>query len=411
MPETIVIAGAGHAAGQTAVSLRQGGFSGRLIIVGEERYPPYQRPPLSKKFLAGELEVERLYLRPSSFYADHDIELRLETRVASILRDDHEVQCEDGIRQPYDKLVLATGSRVRAVPIPGSDLDGVGYLRNVADVKSIQQRFQPGARLTIVGAGYIGLEVAAVAASAGLEVTVREIAERVMARVVSPEISKFYLRAHREAGVQFQLGTSGKLRIDGNGAVSAVIDGDGEPQPADLVVIGVGVLPNAELAQEAGLICNDGIVVDEYCQTSDADILAVGDCTRHPNTLLGEELRLESVHNAQEQAKTAARTLLGDPQPYSQVPWFWSDQYDLKLQIAGICKPDNQRIVRGDPAERSFAVLSMNGERLTAVESVNSPREFMLGKKLIAAGASLDAEALADPGTDFKALANAALQA
>ncbi len=409
MPDTIVIAGAGHAAGQTAVSLRQGGFDGRIVIVGEEPYLPYQRPPLSKKFLAGELELERLFLRPERYYAEHDVELQLNTRVAAINRAGHKVQLAGGGELGYAKLVLATGTRVRRLAIDGEELPGSHYLRTVDDVLAIRQDFRPGARLVVLGAGYIGLEVAAVAAQAGLNVSVWEIADRVLARVASPELSAFYERVHREAGVELKLGLPPVTEISGQARVEAVVDGNGQSWPADMVLIGIGVLPATELAEAADLPCDNGILVDEYCQTEDPDILAVGDCTNHPNSLLGRRLRLESVHNAQEQAKTAAGTLLGKPRPYAQVPWFWSDQYDLKLQIAGLAEPDCDRVVRGDPAGRSLAVFHLRDGRLQAVEAVNSAREFMLGKKLIAAGARFDPAELADPSRSFKEMADAAL--
>jgi 3-phenylpropionate/trans-cinnamate dioxygenase ferredoxin reductase subunit len=409
MPDAIVIVGAGHAAGQAAISLRQGGYDGRLIIVGEEAYPPYQRPPLSKKFLAGELELQRLFLRPDRYYGEHDIELRLNTRVTAIDRVGHALRLNDGRELAYSKLVLATGSEVRHLPLDGADLPGVHYLRTVDDVLALRGGFRPGARLIVLGAGYIGLEVAAVAAQTGLQVSVWEIAERVLARIGSPELSAFYERVHREAGVELKLGLSPAAGIRGAGRVQSVLDGDGQESPADLVLIGIGVQPTTDIAAAAGLPCDDGILVDEYCQTEDRDILAIGDCTNHPNSLLGRRLRLESVHNAQEQAKTAAATLLGTPKAYSQVPWFWSDQYDLKLQIAGIGDPGCERVVRGDPAERSFAVFHLRDDRLQKVEAVNSAREFMLGKKLIAAGATVDPAVLADTSRSFKEMAEAAL--
>ena len=411
MPDTIVIAGAGHAAGQIVVSLRQGGFDGRLIVIGEEPYPPYQRPPLSKKFLSGDIEMQRLWLRPESFYTEHDIDLRLATRVEHIDREAHRLTLSDGGQLTYDKLVLATGSRVRRCEMPGADLPGVHYLRTIDDTLAIREHFRPGARLVVLGAGYIGLEVAAVAIGCGLHVTVRELADRVMGRVVSPQLSAFYEQVHRDAGVELLLDQPPGTVILGDDRVRKVVDGEGREFPADLVVIGIGVLPVTGLAEAAGLECNDGIVVDEYCVTSDPDILAAGDCTSHPNRLLGKRVRLESVHNAQEQARTVAMSLLGKPQAYAQIPWFWSDQYDLKLQIVGLAQPDNARIVRGDPASRSFAVFCLDGSRLVATEAVNRAREFMLSKKLIAAGAQLDPAAVANDSTDFKALAETALAA
>jgi 3-phenylpropionate/trans-cinnamate dioxygenase ferredoxin reductase subunit len=408
--ETIIIAGAGQAAGQTAVSLRQKGHAGPIIMLGAEAYLPYQRPPLSKAYLAGSLATERLHIKPQRFWAEHDIETRLGVRVIAIDRAAHTVTLDDGATLTYGKLVLATGSRVRELTIPGHELAGVHYLRTIADVQGIQPGFRPGQRLTIVGGGYIGLEVAAVAVKHGLEVTVIETESRVMNRVVAPEVSRFFQELHRAAGVKIELGRR-VAALTGATRVTAVECSDGLTVPTDLCIIGVGIVPNVELAQAAGLPCTNGIDVDEFCQTADTDVLAVGDCTWHPNAVLGRQLRLESVHNAIEQGKTAAATLCGQPAAYTQVPWFWSDQYDIKLQIAGLSTGYDQVVLRGDPADHAFAACYLLHNRLLAVDAVNSPREFMLGKKLIAAGATLDSAAIADPKQDFKALATAALAA
>lgn len=410
MPDCIVIAGAGHAAGQAIASLRQGGYAGRLVLVGEEPWLPYQRPPLSKKFLAGELELDRLLLRHQPWYEEHQVDLRLDTRVSAIDPAAHQVTLASGERLAYDKLLLATGTRVRRLTLPGAELAGIHYLRTIADVHGIQREFRPGARLAVVGGGYIGLEVAAVAVTHGLRVSVLEAAPRVMSRVVCPTVSAFYEKEHRAAGVELHLDT-GVAGFAGDGHVREVILADGRRLAADLVVVGVGVLPATELAEQAGLACDNGIIVDEYCQTSDPDILAAGDCTNHPNPLLGHRLRLESVHNAQEQAKTAAATLLGTPKPYADIPWFWSDQYDLKLQIVGLAAPDCSTTVRGDPDQRSFAVFYQRGLQVIAVDAINSPREFMLSKKLIAQRAPVTAAALADTDRPFKELVEEALAA
>lgn len=411
MPDRLVIVGAGHAAGQLIVSLRQGGFDGAITLVGEEAYPPYQRPPLSKKYLAGEIERERLYLRPQRFYAEHEVELRLGRRAVTLDRGAQSLELDDGGTLGYDRLVLATGSDIRRLDIPGHGLAGINYVRGIDDVDAIRQDFVPGARIVVIGAGYIGLEVAAVACKAGLAVTVIEVGERVMGRVASPEISEFYAAEHRAAGVELRLGVSPGGSFTGDGHVDGFVTGDGDRLDAELVVAGIGIRPRTGLAARAGLACDDGIVVDEHCRTSDPAILAIGDCTRHPNALLGRSLRLESVHNAQEQAKTAAGTLVGELRPYAQVPWFWSDQYDLKLQIAGLAEPGHRRLVRGEPGARAFAVLHFEGRRLLACEAVNSAREFMWSKKLIATGRDLDPEALADAARDFKSLAESALGA
>jgi 3-phenylpropionate/trans-cinnamate dioxygenase ferredoxin reductase subunit len=403
MPDTVVIAGAGQAAAQAIVTLRHGGFDGDIVLAGEEPYLPYQRPPLSKKFLAGELELERLILRHEHFYAEHRVAVRLGTRVDGIDRTSRTARV-GGQDVRYDRLLLATGSHVRRLSVPGEDLPGVHYLRTVDDVCAIRTRFGPGRRLVVVGAGYIGLEVAAVAVTAGLEVTVVEIADRVMGRVVSPPLSRFYEKLHREAGVRFRLET-GVKEIRKAGAAVDVVCTTGGDLPADLVVIGVGILPTTGLAETAGLACENGIIVDEFCRTSDPGIYAAGDCTNHPNSLLGRRLRLESVHNAQEQGKTAALSILGKPEAYAQIPWFWSDQFDLKLQITGLAEHYTDMVIRGDIDSRSFAAFYFAGKRLIAVHAVNSPREFMLSKKLIAEGAQLDPGAVADPGVPFKDLA------
>lgn len=407
MPETVVIAGAGQAAAQAIVTLRHGGFDGDIVLVGEEPYLPYQRPPLSKKFLAGELEQERLFLRHEHFYAEHRIGLRLGTRVEAIDRKAATARI-GGRDVRYDRLILATGSHVRRLPVPGDDLPGVQYLRTLDDVRGIRTRLRPGARMVVVGAGYIGLEVAAVAVTAGLDVTVVEIADRVMMRVVSPPISSFYLNAHREAGVRFRLETGVKeFRRAGDGV--EVVCTNGGSLPADIVVIGIGILPTTALAEQAGLDCDNGIIVDEFCRTSDPRIFAAGDCTNHPNSLLGRRLRLESVHNAQEQGKTVGLSVLGKPQAYAQIPWFWSDQFDLKLQMSGLAEGYTAVIIRGDPGSRSFAAFYFEEEKLIAVHAVNSPREFMLSKKLIAQGARLDPAAVADSSVPFKDIAEKAL--
>jgi 3-phenylpropionate/trans-cinnamate dioxygenase ferredoxin reductase subunit len=410
MSKAVVIVGAGHAAGQAATSLRQKGFTGRIVMLGDEPYVPYQRPPLSKAFLAGELELERLYFKPEKFWPDHAVETRLATRVSALATDTKTVTLADGEILNYDKLLLTTGSRVRKLPIPGSTLAGVHYLRSIDDVRAMHSAFVAGARLTIVGGGYIGLEVAAVAAKRGLQVTVLETEARVMNRVVAPEVSHFFQDLHRAAGVQLELGRRVQT-LTGDGTITAVECADGFTVPTDICLIGIGIVPNIELAETAGIKCSDGIVVDEFCQTSDPDVLAAGDCTRHPNAILGRHLRLESVHNAIEQGKTAAASIMGTPAAYGQVPWFWSDQYDIKLQIVGLSEGYDQFVMRGNPAEHRFAAFYLQQGKLLAVDAVNSAREFMLAKKLIAAGAHFDCAVLGDATLDFKTLATAALAA
>ncbi len=404
MSETVVIAGAGHGAGQVVASLKQHKFDGRIVLIGDEPYLPYQRPPLSKKYLAGELPPERLYFKPASFYEEDNIEVRLGTRIESINRDTSRLTTSTGDTVAYDKLVLATGSRVRKVDVPGADLDGIHYLRSIADVEAIRADIETARTVVIIGAGYIGLEVAAVCRQLGRDVAVIELAERVMSRVVSSEVSDFYEALHAGHGVDIRLST-GLRAYEGNGRVSHVVSDAGDRIPAHLVVVGVGILPNTELAGDAGLAVDNGIVVDDRCRTEDPDIFAIGDCTSHPNGIYDRRLRLESVHNALEQAKTAAANICGIETRYSQVPWFWSDQYDVKLQIAGLSEGYDAVALRGDPAKSSFACFYLRDGILIAVDAINSPREFMQSKALIASHAKIAPERLADAAVMLKDLA------
>ncbi len=403
MTETIAIVGAGHAAGQAIATLRQKKFDGRIVLIGDEPYLPYQRPPLSKKFLAGELAAERLYVKPAAFYDDPQIELRLNTRVSNIDRSARRLTTIDDGEVAYDKLILALGSRVRKLQVEGSELEGIHYLRGIADVDGIRAAASTGERVVIVGAGYIGLEVAAVCRQRGLDVTVIEMADRVMSRVVSPQVSDFYQKTHDSHGVKLLLST-GLSSFHGNGKVHSVITSDRQTLAADFVVIGVGILPNVELAESAGLEVDDGIVVDDQCRTSDSDIYAVGDCTSHPNAIYDTQLRLESVHNALEQAKTAASNICGVEMHYSQVPWFWSDQYDLKLQIAGLSQGYDSAILRGDPKSASFSCLYLKDGILIAVDAINAPKDFLQSKALIAERARIDPQRLANADVALKDL-------
>jgi 3-phenylpropionate/trans-cinnamate dioxygenase ferredoxin reductase subunit len=404
MSKTAIIIGAGHSAGQVVASLRQKKYDGKIILIGDEEHYPYQRPPLSKKFLAGELAAERLYVKPMAFYDDPDIDVRLSTRVTEIDPPGKKVVDSSGQSYDYDDLIIATGARVRKLDLPGSDLPGVHYLRTIHDVTSMQGYMREGARLVIIGGGYIGLEVAAVAATLGLNVTVVEMAERVMSRVVSEQVSSFYEAEHRQHGVNLMLST-GLAGFAGSDSIETVNLSDGSSIAADLVLIGIGVVPNVELAIDAGLHVDNGIRVDEYCRTSEQNIYAVGDCTSHPNRLLGRQLRLESVHNALEQAKTAACNICGEELPYSQVPWFWSDQYDLKLQIAGISQGYDNTVLRGNPDDRAFSCLYLKDGQLIAIDSINSPRDFMQSKPLIGNRAVISPEKLSDSDIALKDMA------
>ena len=399
--KNVVIVGAGHAAGQVVASLRQKKYEGLITLLGEESWYPYQRPPLSKKYLAGEMPAERLYFKPQSFYDEPNIDVQLNTKVTAIDRTAQSVRTAEGQSIDYDRLVIATGSRPRQLSLPGTDLGGIHNLRGIDDVDNIRADMDDYRRVVIIGAGYIGLEVAAVAALLGKDVTVVEMADRVMSRVVSPELSKFYQDVHTANGVQLKLsaavrGFAGENRVD-----SVVLEND-EKLPADVVVIGVGVVPNVELAEDAGLEVSNGVAVDDHCRTSDPNIYAVGDCTWHPNSLLGTELRLESVHNALEQAKTAASNICGDDASYAQVPWFWSDQYDLKLQIAGLSQGYDEVAMRGNVDQRSFACMYLRNGQLIAVDAVNRPKDFVQSKQLIARHASIDAELLANSDIELK---------
>ena len=410
MSKRVLIVGAGHAGGQCAASLRQKGWDGDIVIAGEEAYPPYQRPPLSKAFLAGELAAERLFLKPPAFYEQQRIEVRLGARAERIDRAGKAVRFADGSAVDYDVLVLATGTRVRRLNVPGADLPGVGYLRDIADVDAIRPRLRPGARLVVVGAGYIGLEVAAVATKLGVEVTVLEAAERVLSRVTGETVSRFFEDLHRGHGVDLRLGAALQgFEGDRDGGVALARLADGSGLPCDLAVIGVGVVPNAEIAEDAGLAVNDGVVVDDHTRTGDPAIYAIGDCTRHPSAYCGADLRLESVHNALEQAKTAAAAICGAPVSYDQAPWFWSDQYDVKLQTVGLCKNagdarSDRDVLRGAPSGKAFSVFYLDGDKLVAADSVNSPADHMIARKLIAARKAVSPAALADPAFDLKTL-------
>jgi 3-phenylpropionate/trans-cinnamate dioxygenase ferredoxin reductase subunit len=402
MSQNIVIIGAGQAGAQAAASLRSEGFTGAITMVGDEPYAPYQRPPLSKAYLMGTMERPRLFLKPDAFYREAGCELILHTQATAIDRAAKTVRLADGRALSYDMLLLATGTRVRKVKCPGADLPGIHYLRSIEDVDALQAVFQSGKKLAVVGGGYIGLEVAAVAVKHGLDVTVFEALDRVMARSASKPVSDFFEAVHRAAGVKLVLNT-GVEAFEGDGRVTGVRAG-GKSYSADLALVGIGVLPNIELAAGAGLKCEDGIVVDQHCTTSDPAIFAAGDCTWHVGRE-GVALRLESVQNAIDQAKHAALAMTGKPKPYREVPWFWSDQYDLKFQIAGLARPTDTAVVRGDPAARKFAVFHLRDGAVAAVESINAPAEHLVGRKLIADGARVAPERLADTSITMKNIA------
>jgi 3-phenylpropionate/trans-cinnamate dioxygenase ferredoxin reductase subunit len=402
MIRNVVMIGAGQASAQAVDTLRRRGFEGPITVIGDESESPYQRPPLSKKYLAGALQKERLLIRPAQFYADHRIDLRLGRRALEIDRRSREIRLDDGERLAYDALLLATGSRPRRPTIPGASLEGVHFLRTLADVDRLRGELAPGRRIAIVGGGYIGLEVAATCRELGLEVSVLEMAARLMSRVVCEPISAFFESEHARHGVRTVCNARVQALTESGGRVRGVQCEDGTEYPAEVVLIGVGVLAAEELAAAAGIECANGIVVDEHCRTSDPHIYAAGDCTNHPSLHYGVRVRLESVDNAFEQGSSAALNLLGITTVHDKVPWFWSDQYDLKLIIVGLCQGHDARIVRGDPMARSFSVCYLRDGEFVAIDTVNSPKDQMAARKLIAARVRPDPRKLKDPAVPLR---------
>lgn len=407
--ENILLIGGGQAAAQAAASLRVWGYEGRLRLIGDEAALPYQRPPLSKAYLKGEMDEERLYFKPAEWYKAQNIDVTLQTRATAIDRSARTVALSDGSSAPYDALILATGSRPRPLPLEGAKLKGVHELRDLRDVDELKSDVTTGKNMVIVGAGYIGLEAAAVASQLGANVTVLEMAPRVLARVTSPVMSNFYTKLHTKHGVRIMTGARLESLNGENGHIKSATLADGAVLEADSVLIGIGILPNQEIAAEAGIACDTahggGILVDEDARTNDPRIFAAGDCTVRPLVHYGRTGRLESVHNAIEQGKLAAAAITGRARPKLDVPWFWSDQYDAKLQIAGLSQNYDAHIVRGDPETGSFAVFYFRNERLIAVDAVNAAPEFIVAKKLIISGQTLAPEQLQDTSLSMKELA------
>lgn len=404
---TYVIVGAGQAGGRAAEAMRAAGFEGRIIMVGAEAYRPYERPPLSKQVLTGEAAPDTAFLRPADYYADAGIELKLGVRAAAIDRANARLELADGERLAYDKLLLATGSRVRRLSLPGSELEGVHYLRDMDDSRAIADALSRGARVVIVGGGYIGLEVAAAARKRDCAATVLEAADSLMRRQVARELGDWYTDLHRAKGVEVVTGAAVEA-FEGGERVEAVRCADGGRYPADRVVVGVGVVPNVELAAEAGLAVDDGIRVDEYGRTDDPAIFAAGDVTRHPNPVLGRRVRLESWQNAQNQAAAAARTMAGEATRYAQVPWFWSDQYDVNLQMLGLPEAWDDLIRRGEPALGRFSLFYVQAGRIVGVNAVNNARDIGPARKMMETGVVPDAELLGDAQTSLKKVLKAA---
>jgi len=404
MEKTCIVIGASHAAAQLAPSLRRFGWDGRIVVVGEEPWLPYHRPPLSKAYLSGEKSLNDVLIKTKAAYDKADVHLTLGVRVESIDRRRRELALDNGETLHYDKLALTLGARPRQMTVTGTALSGVFYLRGLEDVNNIRHYVGNRRDAVIVGGGYIGLETAASLRKAGMRVTILEALPRILQRVTAEPVSTFFERVHREEGVEIVVGAAVE-RLDGDAAVRQVVCSDGQVFPADVVIIGIGVVPNMELAAAAGLATDNGIVVDEYARTSDPDIVAAGDCTWHYNPIYKRFVRLESVQNATEQANVAAATVCGKLEAYNALPWFWSDQYDLKLQIAGLSQGHDQVIVRGDStAGRSFAVCYLKEGRLLAVDAINRPQEFMLGKRIIANRLEVNVDDLADDSRPFKDL-------
>ena len=403
--DTLLVIGGGQAAAQTIASARLWGFAGEIRLIGEETALPYQRPPLSKAYLKGEMDEERLYFKPAEWYADQNVETRLGIRAEAIDREARSVSLSDGSAVSYDAMVLATGSRPRPLPLDGAKLEGVHELRDLHDVDGLKPVVTAGKAMVIVGAGYIGLEAAAVARQLGANVTVLEMADRVLARVTSPVMSEFYTKLHETNGVRIMTGATLTALHGEHGRIKSAELADGTRLNADIVLIGIGILPNSELAEAAGLTCDGGIVVDEDARTSDRRIFAAGDCTVRPLVHYGRAGRLESVHNAIEQGKLAAAAITGRDRPKLDAPWFWSDQYSAKLQIAGLSEGYDEHIVRGDPESGSFSVFYFQFGKLIAVDAVNAAPEFIVTKKLIISGASLAPAELQDTSLSMKDLA------
>ncbi len=404
--ERVVIVGAGHGGFQLAASLRQGGFDGAIVLLGEEPVLPYQRPPLSKDYLDGKIGLDLLLMRPEAFYRDHRIDYLAGTRAAEIDRAGKRLRLASGEQLGYDHLVLATGARNRVPPMPGIELDGVCYLRTLAETDQLRERLATAEHVVVIGAGFIGLEFAAVARGQGKPVRILELTDRVMGRVVCPPTSEFFAAAHRHAGVEFSFGAQA-VRIAGyGGKVDHIELASGERLKADLVVVSIGVVPNGELAAAAGLAVANGIVVNQELLTADSNISAIGDCCAFPSQhARGAMTRLEAVQNAADHARCVADRILGKPHPYAALPWFWSEQGPLRLQIAGLTSGHDHTVLRGAIDKREFSVFCYRDGQLLGVESINRPADHAHARRLLAARRQVSPEQAADDGFDLRAAA------
>lgn len=405
--QTCIIIGASHAGASLATAVRKEGWEGKILVLGDEKVAPYHRPPLSKALLNGEKTADQIDIFKQTVYDKANIEFQLGVTVSAIDANAKEITLDSGETLSYDKLALCTGARVRKLPIPGADLKGVHYLRTLADAEAIQAEIKEGNKAVIVGGGYIGLETAASLRKLGMEVTVLEMMNRVLERVTAPELSEYYTQLHESHGVKI-ITEAQAMELKGEGTVSQVVCNNDLTLDADMVIIGIGVIPNTEIAEAAGLECDNGVMVDEFATTNNADIVAAGDCTNHPNDLLGFRLRLESVPNATEQARTAAASICGNQKAYHSMPWFWSDQYDIKLQISGFNKGYDRVVLRGEPSSNSFVAWYLAGDKILAADCINASKEFMQAKKIIANKIPLTAEQLTDASNDLKELVAAA---
>ena len=401
--ENLLIIGAGQSAIQCISTLKKEGYSGSITLVGEEEHLPYQRPPLSKGFLEDSLNKERLYFKKLEFFTENKVQLYLGLSAEKLEIDNQKVYLSDNSVLEFDKLVFATGSRVRLLDFPGSELKSIFYLRDLDDAEAIKKDLETSENLVIIGAGYIGLEAAAIAAKKNKKVTIIEMADRVMNRTVDPQISEYYLNLHKSYGVKFHFNTSLETINEVSNSLEVVCS-DGTEVKADSVLIGAGVVPNIELAEEAGINCDNGIIVNEFGQTNFKNIYACGDCTNHPNKILNKNLRLESVHNAMEQAKTVASSLMNNPMEYNQVPWFWSDQYDHKLQIVGLSGDHDVVTMRGNTNDAKFMLFYTKDEELIAVDAINNPKEFLISRKLVANKVKIKPNVISDLNTNLNDL-------
>jgi NADPH-dependent 2,4-dienoyl-CoA reductase/sulfur reductase-like enzyme len=398
-----VIVGAGHAGGSAAGALRAAGYAGRITLVGAERHPPYERPPLSKELLAGAIPVEKTYLRPLGWYADNNIELRLGADAVGIDRQAQRVRLKDGATVPYDALLLTTGARPRRLRIPGGTGDRIFYLRDIDDALSLREKLVPDVRFAVIGAGFIGLEVAATAKKRGAQVTVLELAQHVLARVAPPDIATYVADLHRRNGVEVRTGV-GVTAVEQHEGGLVILTAEGERIAADYAAIGIGAQPNTELAEEAGLVVEDGVKVDEFGRSSDENIFAAGDVTRHLNPLTGRYIRLEAWQNAQNQAIAVAKVMAGGTAPFAEVPWFWTDQFDMNLQMAGAPDHWDRLVFRGEPAERSFTVFHLADGIPVAVTTVNAIRDMRFGRMMIQRAKPIDPALLADKSVKLQDL-------